>query len=135
MEKYQDLMPQYYRSVHGFILVYDITNRPSFKHLDTLFTDVDTFATIEGNVKIIVGNKIDLGKSRTVPRSEGLKYAHSKGALFIETSALSNEAVDHIFEKLVTEVMKNPKLWTSPISQTIQIVNSPPVTPSTSCNC
>lgn len=72
----------YYRGAQGVILgkdsvfyltslplVYDVSNRSTFTHLETWFEELATYAT-EGVVKIIVGNKNDK-HGREVSRKEG----------------------------------------------------------------
>ena len=42
-----------------YVLVYDCTRRDSFTHLATWLTEVETYSTKPGIVKMLVGNKID----------------------------------------------------------------------------
>ncbi|XP_071453904.1 ras-related protein Rab-18A-like [Hetaerina americana] len=137
MENHQGMMPQYYRGTHGYIVVYDVTDKDSFNYLDTVLVNADTFATVNDNVKIIVGNKIDKVESRVVSRAQGLKYANSHGALFIEASAKVNEAVDHIFEKLVSEILSKNILpgSKSKSDDAIDITKNTPQSTSGGCAC
>ncbi|XP_046402070.1 ras-related protein Rab-18-B-like isoform X2 [Ischnura elegans] len=126
MEQYQALMPQYYRATHGFIILYDVTGRDTFEALDRVFNDAETFATIEDHVKILVGNKIDQVKERVVTRAEGLKFAHNRKAMYIEASATNDEAVDHIFEKLVSKVLADCNLWRNTPQEIVRLEAVPP---------
>jgi Ras-related protein Rab-21 len=86
-ERFHSLGPIYYRDAKGAILVYDVTDRPSFervrkwtKELRKMVGDVDKICIS------IVGNKIDL-QGRAVDTEEAKKYAQSVGAAFAEVSA------------------------------------------------
>lgn len=57
--------------------------------------------------KMIVGNKIDLQKERTVDREMGKKFAKQQRALFVETSAANNINVQMAFEELVKKILED----------------------------
>ena len=59
------MVDSYYRGANGLLLVYDITNRMSFKCLNSWLIDI----TNKGNkymYKILIGNKCDLTDKRKV---------------------------------------------------------------------
>lgn len=56
---------------------------------------------------MIVGNKIDLQKERTVDRELGKKFAKQQRALFVETSAANNINVQMAFEELVKKILED----------------------------
>lgn len=41
--------------------MYDVTNRSTFDHLTHWMVEVDTYSTKSDAVKMLVGNKIDMG--------------------------------------------------------------------------
>jgi Ras-related protein Rab-1A len=49
----------YYKGAHGIILVYDITDKQSFRDVENWLLEVEKFAS-EDVTKILVGNKCDL---------------------------------------------------------------------------
>jgi Ras-related protein Rab-1A len=58
-ERFRTITSAYYRGADGIIMVYDVTNEDSFRHINEWFLEVNRYAS-ENTCKIIVGNKIDL---------------------------------------------------------------------------
>lgn len=108
-ERFRTLTPCYYRGAQGAILVYDTSIRATFDKLFTWLDELETYSTNKNIVKMIVGNKID--KPREVSREEGLAFAKRYGALFVETSAQTNQGVQLAFEDLVQKIIEQPGLW------------------------
>lgn len=88
-ERFHSLGPIYYRDARGAVLVYDITDRPSFDRVRQWVKELRKM--VGGRDKIcltIVGNKLDLERQgRSVEADEAEKYAKSVGASFVEVSA------------------------------------------------
>ena len=57
-ERFQTITSAYYRGADGVILVYDVCNEDSFKHIQNWLAEVNRYVP-EGNHKMIVGNKCD----------------------------------------------------------------------------
>ena len=85
-ERFKNMSYSYYKNVNGIIMVYDITNKQSFKDIDNWFPEVEKHASGDVN-KMLVGNKCDLEGDRQVSYDEGKGYADQLGIKFIETSA------------------------------------------------
>ena len=86
-EVYKSLISGIYRNSSLAIILYSVTNRNTFQHIDTWIKELNQNST--QNIKIIlVGNKSDLEKERKVSYEEGerLKNKHNID-YFIETSA------------------------------------------------
>jgi Ras-related protein Rab-1A len=58
-ERYRTITSAYYRGADGIIMVYDVTNEDSFRHINDWLLEVNRYAS-ETTCKLIVGNKIDL---------------------------------------------------------------------------
>jgi Ras-related protein Rab-1A len=58
-ERFKTITASYYKGAHGIILVYDITDRQSFKDIENWLAEVDKYGN-ENVVKMLVGNKSDL---------------------------------------------------------------------------
>ena len=102
-ERFKNIQASYYKGANGILVVYDITNKESFEHLNSWLIEIEK----NGNknvYKLLIGNKSDLEDSREVSKEEGKKFAKNHGYNFYETSAKTaegvKEAFDDIFEQL-----------------------------------
>lgn len=99
------LTSSYYRGAQGIIIVFDITSSDSYGSIQNWLGEIDRYA-YEAAVKILVGNKLDLGSSRTVTTEKAKAYAKDLGVEYIETSAKDGtnitEAIMHL-TKLVKQ--------------------------------
>ncbi|KAM3871001.1 ras-related protein Rab-15-like [Diretmus argenteus] len=107
-ERYQTITKQYYRRAQGIILVYDITNEPSFQHTMKWASDVDECAP-ERVQRILVGNKSDEKLNRQVTKEQGSKLAETYGLDFFETSACTNSNINESFTRLTELVLQAHK--------------------------
>merc|ERR1711916_92179 len=57
-ERFRTLTSSYYRGAQGVVVVFDISNRDSFDHLDQWLKEVDMYSTNEDAVKLLIGNKL-----------------------------------------------------------------------------
>lgn len=119
-DEHSNFQPQYAIGIHGYILVYAVTNRFSFNLIKTLndkilnAVGVDKVPRVLGtaqhlllvSLNLPVGNKIDLEKERQVPTAEGQALAAEWGCAFVECSAKQNSNVGQIFTACLTEVEK-----------------------------
>jgi len=110
-EKFRSLTSSYYRGTQGIILVFDVTDRSSFEHLDKWISEVDTYSTSDNVVKLLVGNKIDKEKSREVKRDEATRFAREREMMYLECSAKTRHGIQQAFEELVHKIMDTPTLW------------------------
>ncbi|KAF5349249.1 hypothetical protein D9756_009405 [Leucocoprinus leucothites] len=101
-----DVVP-HYSGVDGVLFLYDITNLDTFKNLLPWIRDCEKHAPL-GTNKILIGNKIDEKKYKTVGKSTARKFADKLGILpFLETSATGNNKVnvEDAIQLLVTHTM------------------------------
>ena len=105
-ERYRSLAPMYYRGAKAAVVVYDITKK------DTLTGAKNWIAELQsrqaGCVIILVGNKIDLNKSRTVDADDVKEYARSYHLIHIEASAKTGNNVEEIFNIICKEILAQP---------------------------
>ena len=101
-EKYHALAPIFYRGAQGAVIIFDVTNRETFKRATKWFSELSEFA--EGNPKmILVGNKIDL-PDRVITNEEASKLARKYNCNFLEVSALLGTNVNEIFNSLTESI-------------------------------
>jgi len=105
-ERFRNVISSYFRGAHGLFLIYDITNRDSFKNLENWLIEIEKNAS-ENVLKILVGNKNDLEQDREISYEEGKNFANRNGMEFIETSAKINTNVSEAFEMLGKLMIKN----------------------------
>lgn len=99
-ERFRTLIPSYIRDSHVAIVVYDITNRQSFKDASRWIDDVRTERG-DQVIIVLVGNKTDLRDNRVVTVDEGEAKAKELGVLFMETSAKAGYNVKGLFKRLL----------------------------------
>ena len=73
-ERFKTITSSYYKGAQGIILVYDITDRQSFKDVENWLAEVEKHAS-ENVIKLLVGNKCDLESARAVTFEEGKEFA------------------------------------------------------------
>jgi Ras-related protein Rab-1A len=100
-ERFRTITSSYYRGSHGIIVVYDMTNRDSFEHINYWMKEIDRLATPEC-CRCLVGNKADLAEKRVVSTEEGRALANRYGVPFMETSARANTHIDQVFLSLAS---------------------------------
>ena len=109
-ERFKSIAINYFRNSHGFIFVYDISNRESFENLNN-WIELAFSNNQNSIINFLIGNKSDLNDERKVSEDEGKQFAIQKKFVFMETSAKDNINVDKVFEfftyKLIDYFNKN----------------------------
>ncbi|PHJ20716.1 rab1 protein [Cystoisospora suis] len=104
-ERFRTITSAYYRGADGIVLVYDVTDRESFSHVDEWLAEVNRYAN-ESTCKILVGNKCEKNDDRQVATEEGQRKAEELGISFIETSAKNAINVEEAFTVVAKELIK-----------------------------
>ncbi|CAB07357.1 Ras-related protein Rab-2A [Caenorhabditis elegans] len=104
-ERFRSLVGSYYRHAIGALLVYDITSRESFYHLEHWLTDLQRLGDPD-IVIVLIGNKSDLEADREVRKEEGEAFAREFGLIFMEISAKTNEYVEEAFVNSAHEIYR-----------------------------
>eukprot|EP00760_Papus_ankaliazontas_P008546 PhM_4_TR13880/c0_g1_i1/m.56447/K07910/RAB18; Ras-related protein Rab-18 len=106
-ERFRTLTSSYYRGVHGVVLVYDVSVRETFEHVQAWVEELQRYVSSYADVvKLLVANKIDLPE-HAVSRSEGQAVARDHGMMFIETSAKTSVGVQQTFTEVVQKVLES----------------------------
>jgi small GTP-binding protein len=103
-ERFRSITKSYIRGVDCIILVYDITNLDSFKHISDWIalieqTDVPILITV-------VANKNDLETQRVISTESGQSLSDSQNVPFYELSAKSTETVRALFLSIARTLQK-----------------------------
>ena len=105
-ERFEAIAPIYSRGAIGALIVFDLTNRYSYSHIEkwmNLLEDRDSVYVV------VCGNKVDLVQrnknkdekdKRVVDKKEAEAYCASIKALYFETSAVTGESINDAFNFL-----------------------------------
>jgi len=87
----------------GFLLVYDITSKPSFQAVKAFY---DKIIHVKGGETaiVLVGNKSDLGGKRQVSSEEGFSTAKQWGTYFFEISAKNKVNIEQVFSECAKQI-------------------------------
>lgn len=102
-ERFKTITSSYYKGAHGIIVVYDVTDKESFKNIDTWMNEVEKHAS-DNVSRILVGNKNDLKDAKQVTTDEGKELADTYNIRFMETSAKESANVEEAFTLMTKEI-------------------------------
>ena len=85
-ERFKNIVASYYRGANGILLIYDVSDKDSFKNLSNWLIEIEKNAS-KNVLKILIGNKSDLDDKRVITYNQGKEFADTYGLKFIETSA------------------------------------------------
>lgn len=132
-EKYRSLAPMYYRNAHAAVLVFDITNTPSYEALEQWASEISEKSS--GDIRMfIVGNKCDLTEQRKITEEDAREFTFKCGAVeYIETSAVTGVGVLDLFKMIADSCEVATKMDES--VDTPSIINSPTGSVDSGCQC
>ena len=104
-ERFKNIIASYYRGAHGILLIYDVTDKDSFKNLSNWLIEIEKNSS-KNVLKVLIGNKTDLEDKRVISYNQGKEFADSYGLKYIETSAKKNLNVNEAFSTLGRELMQ-----------------------------
>lgn len=112
-EEYANVRDNYLRSGDGFLCVFSLTERESFRaarEIREQILRVKSGQADEGDIPfILVGNKNDLTDKRQVSEEEALNLALQWKCKYIETSAKTCLNVDNAFYDIMRQVLEVKK--------------------------
>lgn len=105
-ESFRSITRSYYRGACGALLVYDVTRRETFGHLQSWLEDAKANSNTAITI-MLIGNKSDLDAKRQVSFKEGEDFAKANGLVFMETSAKTAQNVDEAFLRTANMIYEN----------------------------
>ncbi|KAF8206814.1 P-loop containing nucleoside triphosphate hydrolase protein [Mycena galopus ATCC 62051] len=100
-----NIQEHYVRS-EGFLVVYSITSRDSFKQVRAHHQKILGWKASDDVPAIIVANKCDLEPERQVSIDDGRDLAEQLGCMFIEVSAKQGRNLQKAFFDLVRKIRR-----------------------------
>ncbi len=105
-ERFKTITSAYYRGADGIVVLFDVTNQESFRHLEGWLSEVNRYASPDNTKRILVGNKVDKNSERVISLESAKEFAGKYGMKYIETSAKVGTNVDQAFNELTEELLK-----------------------------
>ena len=103
-ERFRSITNAYYRGAEAIMIVFDLTNRNSFLHINEWIEEVTKF-TGKNICKVVIANKCDLAQSRKVTKDEIIEFEKKFNIRVVETSAKANYQVDLAFRTIVEQLI------------------------------
>lgn len=109
-ESFLAMRDLYIKNAQGFILLYSIASRSTFRELEQIknqILNVKDYVDAKQIPLVLVGNKCDLEGQREVSTDEGEDLAKSWGdCCFMEASAKTFVNIEEIFEEVTRQVLR-----------------------------
>ena len=109
-ERFRSLSKSWYKGADGILLMYDVNNYDSFKHIKTWIKDIKANITIpwEKLALIVIGNKCDLPKEEKKVDKEDIEEFKktNNGIQVIEASAKLDINVNESIIALIDKMME-----------------------------
>jgi len=106
-ERFRSITQSYYRSAHALILVYDVSNQPTFDCCPDWLREIEEYASPKV-LKVLVGNKTDRD-DREIPTEVGEEFSQRHSMYFLETSAKASENVERLFTEIAHDLLQQAK--------------------------
>lgn len=109
-ERFSKLISAYYKNLSAAIIMFDITNIRSFHSVNSWHKQLLENLNEQNKNHfpiIIVGNKLDCKKHRSVDSDQAIKLAEKLNCLYIETSVKDDVNIKSVFEKIIEKIVTN----------------------------
>ena len=104
-EKFRSIGRHFYKDAYIVCLVYDITNKESFKEMKEIWYPDLKQNGEKYQVIGVAGNKCDLFEEEAVPEEEARKFAEEIGGVFNLVSAKKGDNINLLFQSLVAKYL------------------------------
>ena len=95
-ERFRTITTSYYRGAHGIAIVFDLSDRQTFEHVERWLEEINKYAK-ENVMRFLIGNKSDLVDKREVNYEEVRVLANKLNIYYVETSAKNNINISDFF--------------------------------------
>jgi len=106
-ERFRSITQSYYRSAHALILVYDVSNQPTFDCCPDWLREIEEYASPKV-LKVLVGNKTDRD-DREIPTEVGDEFSQRNSMYFLETSAKASDNVERLFTEIAHDLLQQAR--------------------------
>ena len=100
-EKYRSMGRMFYKDAYIVLLIYDITDKQSFKDIKNVWIEEVRKSGEKHTVLAIVGNKSDRYLEEQVNEDDARNYADEIGAVYALVSAKTGDCINALFENVV----------------------------------
>lgn len=105
LTQFRSIVQSYYKRTSVFLLMFDLTNRPSFNHLEGWLRDMKERADPTAHI-VVVGTKSDLTELRQVTDYEARQWCRERGLAYYQISTMENtHSVRKLFQHQVHRVL------------------------------
>ena len=106
-ERFRSIAKNLFKSAHGILLMYDVTNLNSFNDIKNWINNIQESVDISKIAFIVVGNKIDLpDDEKKVNEGSRKSFEDSHKMKIIEASAKTNKNVNESFIALIDRMVE-----------------------------
>ena len=105
-ERFKSLAVNYLHNSHGFIFVFDITNKESYENI-TNWINLSFDTNKNSIINFLIGNKCDKDSDRKVQQSEAEQLAKERNLHYLETSAKNDENIQKLFYYITYKLIKH----------------------------
>jgi Ras-related protein Ral-A len=108
-EDFAGIRDNYFRTGEGFMCVFSITDRDSFREVEEFRDQILRVKGEEPVSFLVVGNKSDLADDRVVTSDEALRKCQQWGVPYVETSAKTRTNVDRVYSDLMHDISERKR--------------------------
>ena len=130
LEAFSSVPFSYLRDAVGVLLVFDVTDRRSFDSIPKMLGINDD---IDDKTMILVGNKADEDDRRQVTRRQAEKFAANLGVLYFETSAVTGQNIQKVFEEITKVIYITTDRTNTIVKDALVLHGSPEATTRSRC--
>ncbi|NP_001003433.1 NF-kappa-B inhibitor-interacting Ras-like protein 2 [Danio rerio] len=113
----QEFPRHYFTFADGFVLVYSIDSRESFKRVEALKKEIDRCRDKKEVTIVVVGNKLDLQDQRRVDSSAAQQWARQEKVRLWEISVTDRRTLIEPFVHLASKMTQPQSKSTFPLSR------------------